>query len=50
LGYFITSANNKIRIILINFRFQIGNDRQSKRLHVYLQTWGEFLFFSFFFL
>ena len=36
----------KNRIILINFRFQIGNDRQSKRL---LANLGRILFFSFFF-
>jgi fructosamine-3-kinase len=30
-----------------NFRFQIGNDRQSKRL---LANWGEFFFFIIFFL
>ena len=34
----------KIRIILINFRFQIGNDGQSKRL---LANLGRILFFSF---
>ena len=45
----IAYMTKKIRIILINFRFQIGNDRQSKRLP-YLQTWGEFFFSFFFFL
>ena len=35
----------KIRIILINFRFQIGNDRQSKRL---LANLGRILFFHIF--
>ena len=42
----IVYMTNKIRIILINFRFQIGNDRQSKRL---LANLGRILFFSFFF-
>ena len=42
----IVYMTNKIRIILINFRFQIGNDRQSKD-YMYLQTWGEFFFFIF---
>jgi hypothetical protein len=40
--------DQKIRIILINFRFQIGNDRQSKRLHV-LANLGRIIFFHFFF-
>ena len=39
--------DQKIRIILINFRFSIGNDRQSKRLHV-LANLGRILFFIFF--
>ena len=42
----IVYMTKKIRIILINFRFQIGNDRQSKRL---LANLGRILFFSFFF-
>jgi hypothetical protein len=37
--------DNKIRIFLINFRFQIGNDRQSKRL---LANLGRIFFFIFF--
>jgi hypothetical protein len=43
----IVYMTKKIGIILINFRFQIGNDRQSKRL---LANLGRILFFSFFFL
>ena len=39
--------DNKIRIFLINFRFQIGNDRQSERLHV-LANLGRIFFFIFF--
>ena len=42
----IVYMTKKIRIILINVRFQIGNDRQSKRL---LANLGRILFFSFFF-
>jgi hypothetical protein len=38
----IVYMTKTIRIILINFRFQIGNDRQSKRLLSYFQV----LFFS----
>jgi hypothetical protein len=38
----IVYMTKKIRIILINFRFQIGNDRQSKRL---LANLGRILFF-----
>ena len=45
----VWNMTKKIRIILINFRFQIGNDRQSKRLHV-LANLGRILFFHFFFL
>ena len=41
--------DQNIRIILINFRFQIGNDRQSKRLHVFANL-GRIPFISFFFL
>jgi hypothetical protein len=44
----IVYITKKIKIILINFRFQIGNDRQSKRLHV-LANLGRIIFFSFFF-
>ena len=43
----IVYMTKNIKIILINFRFQIGNDRQSKRLHV-LANLGRILFFSFF--
>ena len=43
----IVYMTKKIRIILINFRFQIGNDRQSKRL---LANLGRILFFILFFL
>ena len=39
----IVYMTKNIKIILINFRFQIGDNRKD-----YLQTWGEF-FFSFFF-
>ena len=42
----IVYMTKKIKIILINFRFQIGNDRQSKRL---LANLGRILFFHFFF-
>ena len=42
----IVYMTKKTRIILINFRFQIGNDRQSKRL---LANLGRILFFIFFF-
>ena len=41
----VWNMTKKIRIILINFRFQIGNDRQSKRL---LANLGRILFFHFF--
>jgi hypothetical protein len=41
----IVYMTKKIKIILINFRFQIGNDRQSKRL---LANLGRILFFHFF--
>ena len=43
----IVYMTKKTRIILINFRFQIGNDRQSKRL---LANLGRILFFFIFFL
>ena len=43
----IVYMTKQIRIILINFRFQIGNDRQSKRL---LSNLGEFFFLLIFFL
>ena len=43
----IVYMTKKIRIILINFRFQIGNDWQSKRL---LANLGWILFFFIFFL
>jgi hypothetical protein len=42
----IVYMTKKISIILINFKFQIGNNRQSKRL---LANLGRILFFSFFF-
>ena len=45
----VWNMTKKIRIILINFRFQNGNDRQSKRLHV-PKNLERILFFSFFFL
>ena len=41
----IVYMTKNIKIILINFRFQIGNDRQSKRL---LANLGIILFFHFF--
>ena len=40
----IVYMTKPIRIILIHFRFQIGNDRQSKRL---LANLGRILFFNF---
>ena len=42
----IVYMTKHIRIILIHFRFQIGNDRQSKRL---LANLRRIFFFSFFF-
>ena len=42
----IVYMTKNIKIILINFRFQIGNDRQSKRL---LANLGRILLFHYFF-